>query len=162
MTAGSCRVVFDTNILVSAHFWKGPPYRCMLAVESGLATLIMSGPILTEFSEKLTDKFGVSKSEVDSIVERWATRAELASIEGKGGWVPADPEDDKFIETALVGGAAIIVLGDRHLLAVGMAGNLSPRVRPPARAAAHVSDLTKTGIARPGYTEPQRGPWRIN
>lgn len=39
----------------------------MLAVESGLATLIMSGPILTEFSEKLTRTFGVSKSEVDSM-----------------------------------------------------------------------------------------------
>ena len=82
MTAGSCRVVFDTNILVSGHSWKGPPYRCMPAEESGLATLIMSGPILTELSEKLTNKFGLSKSEVDSIVERWATRAELASIEG--------------------------------------------------------------------------------
>ena len=119
MTAGSYRVVFDTNILISGHFWKGPPYRCMLAVESGLATLIMSGPILTEFSEKLIGKFGVSKSELDSIVETWAARAELASIEGKAGWVPADPEDDKFIETALLGGARIIVSGDRHLLALG-------------------------------------------
>ena len=96
----------------------------MLAVESGLATLIISGPILTEFSEKLIGKFGVSKSEVDSIVERWATRAELASIEGIAGWVPADPEDDKFIETALVGGAAIIVSGDRHLLAIGAIGKV--------------------------------------
>ena len=119
MTAGSYKVVFDTNILISGHFWKGPPYRCMLAVESGLATLILSDPILTEFSEKLTDKFGVSRSEVDPIVERWATRAELALIEGKAGWVPGDPDDDKIIETALVGGAAIIVSGDYHLLALG-------------------------------------------
>src|SRR6266540_935139 len=72
MTAGSIKVVFDTNILVSGHFWKGPPYRCMLAVEAGLATLVLSDPILTEFAEKLTSKFGVSKSEVDPIVERWA------------------------------------------------------------------------------------------
>lgn len=119
MTAGSCKVVFDTNILISGHFWKGPPYRCLLAVESGLATLIVSNLIVTEFSEKLTDKFGVSKSEVDSVVERWATRWKLVSIEGKAGWVPEDPDDDKFIETALVGGAAIIVSGDRHLLALG-------------------------------------------
>ena len=119
MTAGFYRVVFDTNILVSGHFWKGPPYRCMLAVESGLATLILTDAILTEFRDKLTDKFAVPKSEVDSIVERWATRAELPSIEGKAGWVPDGPDDDKFIETALVGGAAIIVSGDRHLLAVG-------------------------------------------
>ena len=121
MTAGSLKVVFDTNILISGHFWKGPPYRCMLAIDAGLATLVLSDPILTEFGEKLTGKFGVSKSDVDPIVERWATRAEIASIEGKAGWVPQDPDDDKFIETALVGGAAIIVSGDHHLLVVGKA-----------------------------------------
>jgi putative PIN family toxin of toxin-antitoxin system len=119
MTLGSYKVVFDTNILISGHFWKGPPYRCLLAVESGLATLILSDPILTEFREKLTDKFGLSKSDVTPIVERWATRAQLASIEGKSGWVAEDPDDDKFIETALAGGATIIVSGDRHLLSLG-------------------------------------------
>lgn len=30
-----------------------------------------------------------------------------------------DPDDDKFIETALVGGAGVIVSGDRHLLTLG-------------------------------------------
>jgi hypothetical protein len=48
---------------------EGPPYRCMLAVEAGLATLVLSDPILTEFVEKLASKFGVPKSEVDPIVE---------------------------------------------------------------------------------------------
>ena len=119
MNAGSFKVVFDTNILVSGHFWKGPPYRCVLAVEAGLARLVLSDPILTEFGDKLSGKFGVSKSEVDTIVERWATRAEIVPIEGKAGWVSQDPDDDKFIETALVGGAAIIVSGDHHLLALG-------------------------------------------
>ena len=118
MTARSFKVVFDTNILVSGHFWKGPPYRCVLAVEAGLATLVLSDAILSEFVDKLTDKFGVSKSEVDTIVERWATRAEIVPIEGKAGWVSQDPDDDKFIETALVGGATIVVSGDRHLLAL--------------------------------------------
>lgn len=110
------RVVFDTNILVSAHFWKGPPYRCLLAVEAGLAVLVLSDPILTELGEKLTVKFRVPKTEVDSILERLRTGAALTQIEGKAGWVPQDPDDDKFIETALVGGAGIIVSGDRHLL----------------------------------------------
>jgi putative PIN family toxin of toxin-antitoxin system len=119
MTAGSLKVVFDTNILVSGHFWKGPPYRCLLAVEAGLATLVLSDPILTEFGETLTSKFGVSKSEADPILERWTMRAEVARTEGKAGWVLQDPDDDEFVETALVGGATIIVSGDRHLLALG-------------------------------------------
>jgi len=45
--------------------------------------------------------------------------AEVVRIEKKADWVPQDPDDDKFIETALVGGAAIIVSGDHHLLALG-------------------------------------------
>jgi predicted nucleic acid-binding protein len=45
MTAGSLKVVFDTNILVSGHFWKGPPYRCVLAMEPGLATLVCASTI---------------------------------------------------------------------------------------------------------------------
>lgn len=121
MRGGPVKVVFDTNVLVSGHFWKGPPYRCLLAVKAGLAVLVLSEPILTELGEKLTVKFGVSKTEVDSIVERLRTGAELVHIEGKSGWVSQDPDDDKFIETALVGGAGLIVSGDRHLLTLGNA-----------------------------------------
>lgn len=121
MTAGPVRVVFDTNILVSAHFWKGPPYRCLLAVEAGLAILVLSDPILTELGEKLLTKFHVSQAEVGSILERLRGRAQLIHIDGKSGWVPRDPDDDKFIETALVGGARMIVSGDHHLLTIGNA-----------------------------------------
>jgi len=52
-------------------------------------------------------------------VERLRACAELTQIEGKSGWVPQDPDDDKFIETALKGGAGTIVSGDRHLLSLG-------------------------------------------
>lgn len=119
MTAGSFKVVFDTNILISSHFWKGPPYRCLLAVEAGLVTLVLSDPILIELSDKLSGKFGLSKSEVDPILERLRARAELTRTQGMSGWVSQDPDDNKFVETALVGGAGVIVSGDRHLLALG-------------------------------------------
>src|SRR5436309_7924285 len=62
MTAGLARVVFDTNILVSAHFWKGPPYRCLLAIEAGLAILVVCESILSELGEKLITKFAVPQS----------------------------------------------------------------------------------------------------
>lgn len=118
MTAEPVRVVFDTNILVSAHFWKGPPYRCLLAVEAGLAILVLSDPILDELGEKLVTKFHVSQAEVGSTLERLRGRAQLLHIGGKSGWVLEDPDDDKFIETALVGGARMIVSGDHHLLKI--------------------------------------------
>jgi putative PIN family toxin of toxin-antitoxin system len=119
MNGGSVKAVFDTNILISGHFWKGPPYRCLLSVEADLARLVLSDPILAEFRDKLRNKFNLSTSEIDPIVERWTARAEIVRIERKSGWVPDDPDDDKFIETALAGGATVIVSGDRDLLSLG-------------------------------------------
>jgi len=51
MTVAVVKVIFDTNILVSGHFWKGPPYRCLLAAEAGLAVLVLSDPIVSELRE---------------------------------------------------------------------------------------------------------------
>lgn len=39
--------------------------------------------------------------------------------------IVADPDDDKFVETALVGNATVIVSGDRHLLEQGTIEGIS-------------------------------------
>jgi uncharacterized protein len=119
MTAAVPNVVFDTNIFVSGHFWKGPPYRCLLAAEARLANLIVSEPILSELRGKLIDKFGSTATEVAAIVDQLDTYADRVPVLGRSGWVRQDPDDDKFIDAALSGGATIIVSGDRHLLALG-------------------------------------------
>ena len=119
MTAAVVKVVFDTNIFVSGHFWKGPPYRCLLAAEARLATLVVSEPILSELREKLIDKFGIPEAEVAVIVNRLDAYAETVPVPGRTGWVVQDADDDKFIDAALSGGATIIVSGDRHLLTLG-------------------------------------------
>ena len=119
MTAAVPKVVFDTNIFVSGHFWKGPPYRCLLAAEARLASLVVSEPILTELRDTLIAKFGIAVEEVAAIVDLLDTYAERVPVVGRSGWVRQDPDDDKFIDAALSGGATIIVSGDRHLLALG-------------------------------------------
>ena len=119
MTARVTKVVFDTNILLSGHFWKGPPYRCPLAVDAGLVLPVLSEPIISEFKETLEGKFGVPEAEVDAIVGRLATRAEIVPVQGRSGWVTQDADDDKFIDAALVSGASIVVSGDKHLLTLG-------------------------------------------
>ena len=50
--------------------------------------------------------------------------AEIVEISGGIRAVPDDPDDDKFIETAQVGRADLIVSGDRHLLSLGLAAGL--------------------------------------
>ncbi len=110
------RAVFDTNILISGHFWRGAPHHCVLAAEAGVVVLVFTEPTVSELRDKLTGKFRRSVTEVDTVIGRLNAYAEYVPAGGGAGWVPEDPDDDKFIDAALTGGASIIVSGDRHLL----------------------------------------------
>lgn len=113
------KVVFDTNILVSAMLWRGTPYRCLLAIRAGLAELILSPPIMEELRGVLNKKFAMTKEEADANIAVVQESATLIEIPGTLRVVTDDPEDDKFIETALVAGAQWLVSGDKHLLRLG-------------------------------------------
>ncbi len=91
MTALVRKAVFDTNILLSGHFWKGPPYRCLVAAEADLVLLVVSDPITSELREKLTGKFEVPAAEADAIIDRLKSRAEHVPAQGRSGWVTQDP-----------------------------------------------------------------------
>lgn len=118
------RVVLDTNILVSALLWRGTPYRCLLAVQAGLADLILSPPILDELRTVLVTKFRHTASDADEAIKLIRTTADMVEISGGIRAVPDDPDDDKFIETAQIGRAGLIVSGDRHLLELGSAAGV--------------------------------------
>lgn len=54
MTARVTKVVFDTNILVSGHLWKGPPYRCLLDIVTARELLDRLPLLLTDDSDTTT------------------------------------------------------------------------------------------------------------
>ena len=118
------RVVLDTNILVSALLWRGTPYRCLLAVQTGLADLILSPPILDELRTVLVVKFQHTPAEAADVIQFVRSTADVVEISGGIRAVPDDPDDDKFIETAQIGRADFIVSGDRHLLKLGSAAGV--------------------------------------
>ncbi len=113
------RVVLDTNILVSALLWRGTPYRCLLAVQAGLADLVVSPPILEELRTVLVTKFRFAVADAEDAVDLFRASADMVEISGQLRVVADDPDDDKFVETAQAGRADLIVSGDRHLLALG-------------------------------------------
>jgi len=78
------RVVLDTNILVSALLWRGTPYRCLLAVQAGLADLVISPPILEELRGVLLAKFHFTASDADEAVALIrAAAADTVEISGQ-------------------------------------------------------------------------------
>lgn len=112
------KVVLDTNIIVSGLLWRGAPYRCLLAIQAGLADLIVSPPVLEELRRVLVTKFHHTSEEAEEVVALVRESATVVEIPGALRVIHDDPEDDKFVETAEVAGAAYIVTGDRHLLAL--------------------------------------------
>jgi len=110
------RAVLDTNVLISGLFWRGAPYECLLAAEAGLYELVIGQEILEELRNKLVTKFQNTCAEATDAVNGIRRSATLAALTEVRKWVVADPTDDKFIETAIVGDARIVVSGDHHLL----------------------------------------------
>jgi uncharacterized protein len=117
------RAVCDANILISSLLWRGAPYECLLAAESGLFQLVLSEPILGEVRDTLVLKFGLDGQAVVDVIAYLRRIADVVPVHGQSGWVKPDPDDDKIVETAVAGDADCIVSGDRHLLDLqGFAG----------------------------------------
>ncbi len=113
------RVVLDANVLISAALRPdGPPRAVVDAVRQERGVLLFSDETFDELRTRLQlPKF-------DRYVS-WEGRAVyLAQLEAVSEWVPIagaklgcrDPDDDKLLETALMGSADCLVTGDRDLL----------------------------------------------
>ena len=110
------RVVFDTNVWISGLLWRGKPYQCLLLARSGLVQPVYCLPMLSELTQKLRDPFGFDENHIQAVVYDYRRISERVEIVGDLCVVSDDPDDDQFVECAVVSGASAIVSGDRHLL----------------------------------------------
>lgn len=139
MRPPSLRAVIDTNVWISGLLTKtGAPAQLTRHVIL-MARPVFSAQTFDELQDRLwRPKFDRYVSieqrlaflrDVDSIAER----VELDAHPDLTGQAHSrDPDDDKFIHTALVGEAAVLVTGDRDLLDLGRVGEL--QILSPADA----------------------------
>ena len=113
------RVVYDTNIWISGLLWRGKPYQCLLLARGQAVQHVYCTEMLAELSEKLRETFGFSENHKQAVLYDIRRISECVDITGDVHVVTDDPDDDKFIESALVAKATAIVSGDRHLLELG-------------------------------------------
>ena len=115
------RVVADTNVLISAALRRdGPPRALLDAVRSANGVLLFSDETFAELQTRL------GRRKFDRYVSREARAIYLTQLEAVSEWVPIagaklgcrDPDDDKVLETALIGEADCLATGDRDLLAM--------------------------------------------
>ncbi len=113
------RVVFDTNIWISGLLWRGKPYQCLLLARGQVVQPVHCVEMVAELSEKLRETFGFSANHIQAVLYNFRRISEQVDITGDLHIVTDDPDDDKFVECALVAGATVIVSGDHHLLELG-------------------------------------------
>ena len=129
------RIVLDTNVVVSALFWTGPPRALLDLVYSGQVAAYTSDEIVLELEDVLSrakfrvllEKLGVTPREISL---RYTSLANLVHPAKLSTSVCQDPDDDAILECALAAAATVIVSGDRHLLALGTFRGIE--IVPPA------------------------------
>jgi len=117
------RVVADTNTVVSAFLWGGPPAAVFRAARERRITLCSSATLMAELSDVLSrSKFAARIDAVGSSVPQLlAGYRALVSMVRPVAIQPTarDPDDDHVLACALGAGAALIVTRDRGLLTLG-------------------------------------------
>lgn len=112
------RVVFDTNIFISAFVIPGGnAEEAYLHAVRGTFELFSSVSILTETANTLRTKFGWSDAKVQDLLRSISKTATVLKTEPHLHVVRDEP-DNRILECALLAEADIILTGDRHLLSL--------------------------------------------
>jgi len=112
------KIVLDTNVFISALFWRGTPYQIFKRILEGAFLNFTSPQILEELKRRLLDKFKLPPEKVKEFLEIIVFNSQIVSPKKKLNIVKKDPSDNKIIECALEAKASFIISGDEHLLEI--------------------------------------------
>lgn len=113
------RVVFDTNIYISAILFGGNPRQCLELARDKIIQLYSSRKILLELAEKLRDKFHWQEDDIREVVAGVLVFTELVKPTRTVSVIKGDPDDNMILECAEAANAEVIISGDRkHLLSL--------------------------------------------
>ncbi len=110
------RVVFDTNIFVSAFAIPGgQSERAIMRIVDGTDRLIISKPIIHELLGILSTKFSHDTEQLSHVAVYLVELGEMVSPRRKLK-VLNDEADNRILECAMTGKTDIIVTGDKAML----------------------------------------------
>jgi len=111
------KVVFDTNMLISATLWDNSVaqkflFRC---IRENIQ-VFSSQEIIDEYKEILARDFDYKEQEIREMVEKILQFITLVNPKNKVSAVKEDSDDNKIIECAVESKAEYIFSYDKHLL----------------------------------------------
>ena len=114
------RVVFDTNIFVSAFAIPGSLAEgAILKIVEGEDILLLSKDILDGLLSVLSVKFSRDREEISRVAFFLSEIAQWVKPTGRIG-VLKDGPDNRILECAAEGKADLVVTGDKEMLKLGM------------------------------------------
>jgi putative PIN family toxin of toxin-antitoxin system len=119
------KAVFDTNVLVSAWFWRGTESQLVELAEEGTIEAYTSPQLLSELRRVLEyPKFRLEQSEIDEICDYYVLVLRTVEPKQPLNVVPEDPEDNRVVECAVEAEADYVVSGNHYLLDLAKHGNI--------------------------------------
>ncbi|OGD86585.1 putative toxin-antitoxin system toxin component, PIN family [Candidatus Curtissbacteria bacterium RIFCSPHIGHO2_01_FULL_41_11] len=112
------RVVNDTNVWLSALYFSGKPAKIVNLIEDQKIVSITSDFILEEVKEKLVSSFNTPLYAANGTVSYISSISQIVPLAGKD-FNLRDPDDNKVLETAVVGKCDFLITGDKDLLTLG-------------------------------------------
>lgn len=115
------KVVMDTNVLISALLWQGPPNDILKLVKKAKFELCITPSLLEELSNVLhRDKFSPRLVTLNTSVEELTNGImrflKVFSDKSIPPTIKDDLDDDRILSCAKFSGAKYIITSDLHLL----------------------------------------------
>ncbi len=131
------QVVIDTNVWISGLVFGGTPEKIVRLFIEGQIIVVVSEELLTELRRKITQKFSLFVPQLALFEASIREEALLVKLGATPIAVSRDADDDKFIETAMVGRAEYIISGDKDLLTLESYEEI--KILKPAEFLEHIS-----------------------
>ena len=108
------RIVLDTNCLLMTLPSKSPYHRIWSDILGGNMVLCVSSEILNEYEEIIASHSSAELAH--SVVQALLNRTNVIKVVPTYYFnlIQSDPDDNKFVDCAICGGAELIVTNDAH------------------------------------------------
>lgn len=110
------RVVIDTNVWLSGLVFGGQPGEVLKLFAEGSVIVVTCEEALSELRRKVIQKFSLFSPYLDLLEASIRKDGELVYVGSQPVTVCRDPDDNMFLETAIIGHCQYIVSGDHDLL----------------------------------------------
>lgn len=114
MTTNRLQVILDTNVFMVSILPHHKYFWIYQSLRNKEYDLLISNEILSEYYEKLADKYGLENTNTAIEVLLTSPNVHFITPTYRFSLIIDDPDDDKFVDCAVAGNADFIVSHDKH------------------------------------------------